>query len=463
MEITSAEEAIASVSAGLDWFAQNHPSLFCDGNSVEALEREGSRFECAMARAVNSFDQWGEWARDGATTATAWIDTTCHLPKKEVRAQLRRGKALATMPLVAQAWMNGDIGAAHVDALIRVKRPVTEEALSRDEEILVDVARTLKFAEFATVVDSWEHYADQDGTDEAAEAKRTQRDVYLYPSPGGYLGEMRFDTIGGAIVSKELKRIEEELFEADRAEAKERLGRDPRHDELARTPAQRRADAMIEMAVRSAAANVVEGRRPEPLFSVLVGYPTLFGRISQLEQGPVVAPGSLLWWLETAGYDFEILTDHDLHAEGVAALQPYRSVINCTHPEYYSEAMLDATEDYLSSGGRLIYAGGNGYYWVTSLRDSEPHCIEVRKLDVMTVVDTDGEPLRQAVRAEPDVVSPNMLEAEELVGHEFAKHMGHSKCLVHQLGSRQGLTRLSGVPHREEEINDTQYRREPFG
>ena len=36
-----------------------------------------------------------------------------------------------------------------------------------------------------------------------------------------------------------------------------------------------------------------------------------------------------------------------------------------------------------------------------------------------TVVDTDGEPLRLAVRAEPDVVSPNELEAEELVGHEF--------------------------------------------
>ena len=44
---------------------------------------------------------------------------------------------------------------------------------------------------------------------------------------------------------------------------------------------------------------------------------------------------------------------------------------------------------------------------------------ELRKLDVMTVVDTDGEPLRLAVRAEPDVVSPNVVEAEELVGHEF--------------------------------------------
>ena len=42
-----------------------------------------------------------------------------------------------------------------------------------------------------------------------------------------------------------------------------------------------------------------------------------------------------------------------------------------------------------------------------------------RKVGVTTVVDTDGEPLRHAVRAEPDVVSPNVLEAEELVGHEF--------------------------------------------
>ncbi|MDX6650620.1 MAG: 1-phosphofructokinase [Solirubrobacteraceae bacterium] len=44
---------------------------------------------------------------------------------------------------------------------------------------------------------------------------------------------------------------------------------------------------------------------------------------------------------------------------------------------------------------------------------------ELRKLGVSTVLDTDGEPLRHAVRAEPTVVSPNVLEAEELVGHEF--------------------------------------------
>ncbi len=45
---------------------------------------------------------------------------------------------------------------------------------------------------------------------------------------------------------------------------------------------------------------------------------------------------------------------------------------------------------------------------------------DLERSGVTTVVDTDGEPLRQAVRAEPDLVSPNVIEAEELVGHEFS-------------------------------------------
>ena len=44
---------------------------------------------------------------------------------------------------------------------------------------------------------------------------------------------------------------------------------------------------------------------------------------------------------------------------------------------------------------------------------------EVKKLGVLTLVDTEGEALRLGMRAEPDVVSPNELEAEELVGQEF--------------------------------------------
>ena len=90
---------------------------------------------------------------------------------------------------------------------------------------------------------------------------------------------------------------------------------------------------------------------------------------------------SLIWWLEHAGYDYDLITDHDLHAEGLDCLKPYACVMNGTHPEYYSEEMMDATEAYLGQGGRVMYLGGNGYYWVTGTREGEPHCIEVRKLD----------------------------------------------------------------------------------
>jgi N,N-dimethylformamidase len=90
---------------------------------------------------------------------------------------------------------------------------------------------------------------------------------------------------------------------------------------------------------------------------------------------------SIVWWLENSGLDFDIITDEDLHREGLDCLEPYNVVLNGTHSEYYSERMLDATEAYLAGGGRVMYMGGNGYYWVVAFRDEEPWCMEIRKLD----------------------------------------------------------------------------------
>ena len=90
---------------------------------------------------------------------------------------------------------------------------------------------------------------------------------------------------------------------------------------------------------------------------------------------------SVIAWLERKGYDYEVLTEEDVHREGVAALSAYRCVLSGTHPEYVSEPILDATEDFIAEGGRFIYMGGNGYYWNVAYRDDEPWIMEVRKLD----------------------------------------------------------------------------------
>jgi 1-phosphofructokinase family hexose kinase len=45
---------------------------------------------------------------------------------------------------------------------------------------------------------------------------------------------------------------------------------------------------------------------------------------------------------------------------------------------------------------------------------------DLKRMNVTTVLDTEGEPLRVGTRSGPDLVTPNLIEAEELVGHEFA-------------------------------------------
>src|SRR5690606_14940061 len=102
-----------------------------------------------------------------------------------------------------------------------------------------------------------------------------------------------------AIVADELTRLERRLFEGDWAQAKEALGREPVVTELQRTPAQRRADALVEMAARSKAMPP-GARRPAPLFTVLVGWETLHGRICELADGTVLTPGALVPWLDRA-------------------------------------------------------------------------------------------------------------------------------------------------------------------
>ena len=69
---------------------------------------------------------------------------------------------------------------------------------------------------------------------------------------------------------------------------------------------------------------------------------------------------------------------------------------------------------------------------------------ELRKMNVTTVVDADGDPMRNAVRAEPDVISPNVVEAEELVGHEFNDEEDRVLA-VHemvQLGAKEAIMTL---------------------
>jgi N,N-dimethylformamidase beta subunit-like protein/concanavalin A-like lectin/glucanase superfamily protein len=89
----------------------------------------------------------------------------------------------------------------------------------------------------------------------------------------------------------------------------------------------------------------------------------------------------LLDWLEVHGQSYDVVTDDDLHAEGLPLLDGYSVVLTGCHPEYCSREMLDALAAYLARGGRLMYMGGNGFYWRVSYPAAHPGLIEVRRAE----------------------------------------------------------------------------------
>src|SRR5581483_9092309 len=87
----------------------------------------------------------------------------------------------------------------------------------------------------------------------------------------------------------------------------------------------------------------------------------------------------LVGWLEQKGLPYDVVTDHDLHVEGTELLSQYSVVVTGSHPEYWTTPMMAALQSYLDTGGRLMYLGGNGFYWVTGIDPERGHIAEVRR------------------------------------------------------------------------------------
>lgn len=89
----------------------------------------------------------------------------------------------------------------------------------------------------------------------------------------------------------------------------------------------------------------------------------------------------LIDWLDRRGIGFDLVTDHDLHAEGTAALRGTRVAITGAHPEYASAPLLDALDAHLEHGGSLAYLGGNGLNGPVSVDRERPHVVELRRTE----------------------------------------------------------------------------------
>ena len=93
------------------------------------------------------------------------------------------------------------------------------------------------------------------------------------------------------------------------------------------------------------------------------------------------ADAHLWFWLEKMSYEFDVITDHELHAEGADSIAKYDVVITPSHPEYHTSETLDALSTYVNEGGHFMYLGGNGFYWKVAINSKFPGAVEIRRAE----------------------------------------------------------------------------------
>ena len=206
------------------------------------------------------------------------------------------------MPLVATAWREGTISTDHVERLTRACTPERAKDFAEVEAHLVTVAQEADWPIFERAVALFETASDDaasDPTDPDALDKRQRRERAhrnMRPVQIGDRWEIigSIDKVGGQKVADVWDRIIDELWQQDLAAARKSCGPDASADEVTqaamamRTPAQRSADAFVEMATRAATAPA-DDQRPRPLLSVVVSADELFGPIREMFNGLVLS------------------------------------------------------------------------------------------------------------------------------------------------------------------------------
>ena len=84
-------------------------------------------------------------------------------------------------------------------------------------------------------------------------------------------------------------------------------------------------------------------------------------------------------WLEQSGYEYDVISDYDLHSDP-SILKGYKTFVINGHSEYWSASMYESLQQYLKGGGNVMVLSGNSLFWRVSFNDGGS-IIECRKVD----------------------------------------------------------------------------------
>lgn len=241
------------------------------------LVRARDRLDAEWLRRLAAFDARRGAGDDDVLSTQCWVRRHCGLTPGAARERVGVARRLGELPETAAAFAAGEIGYGHVRQLSAAAGEVDGEVWAESEPILVEAALSLDPSRLRKVIAHWHHAVDPDAF------IATENDAH---------NARRFD------ISQTFEGMT--VFDGQAAGAEGAVLRSaidayskPRAEET-RTPTQRRADALVELARRAldrGEAPSVGGERPH--LNVRVDLATLERRAgasaAELDWGEVIS------------------------------------------------------------------------------------------------------------------------------------------------------------------------------
>ena len=270
-----ATEAVTAVHAALDAFEAapvwglSEPDLI---DLAHLCERVRARVDAASLALTREVDARGIPAAKGAASTGAWLRDTARLDPGEAGARAKLARALhEDCSATRAALAAGEINGAHAREITRVLARIGKKLSTADRDIaertLLDLARVDSPEQVRKLGRHLEYVLDPDGPEPRERAARAARSLHLRD-----LGDGR-QRLTGLLPDLDAARLKAALEPL----AAPRPSADGIRD--ARTPAQRNADAFMEIVDAHLDRPVEDARRrgERPHLIVTAGLDTLLG------------------------------------------------------------------------------------------------------------------------------------------------------------------------------------------
>jgi hypothetical protein len=302
--VTSRGRALPEVVDDLEAVVAELTDMLADGvddvepavllQALGALRKVGQRVDAARLAVLPAVQADGRWALDGSRSFAHWVARTQDVTLATARRDVRTATVLhESLPATRDAALRGRVGGDHLRALVDIAPtsaarrdalaapvPIDErhaadeepadDALTRTgEEFLLELARAYPVGLFRRMVRRFAYVADPD-SDERAYRQASEREFLdISPTWGGY-------HLAGFLT--------EEHGQALRAAVEAVMGR-PAADDT-RTPAQRRAQALADLArIALDSATIGTGAAVRPHVNVTVSWTELTTLVDRIGEG----------------------------------------------------------------------------------------------------------------------------------------------------------------------------------